>query len=321
MLNTVDNSSAAPTTSAGAGPDANPVRELTLSELRPYPRQCDFFDACTAAEDELLLADIQRHGLHVPIDVLPADNAAGLPGLTILDGHRRVQLVRQLHRETIPCCVRNDLMDKTATEIEATFLQLNLNRRHLSSLARARIALRLFELERRRDRNTIRAGEEREARDRVGRQIGMTGRHLARLWRVLRTPPGVQRAVDAVGLDCTLASRVAGLAASEQEQIAVELAAAQTRGEANAIVRRHLAVPQNAPQTPKSQLREMTRVLKASVLGLRGKIQDIPPAAIVRQRAVIWEAIDVLQSLARRGEKRRAELSIEELSNSGLHVR
>lgn len=70
------------------------IQCIAIAKLAPHPLQAAFYDPCTTAEDAALKKDLAANGQRDPIVVMPPGNAASLPGFTILDGHRRVELLR-----------------------------------------------------------------------------------------------------------------------------------------------------------------------------------------------------------------------------------
>ena len=119
------------------------------------------------------------------------------------------------------------LASATRTKIEAEFLRTNLERRQLDILAKARVALRYLEIERNRPRFKYATGPDVELRDRVGLLIGLSGRHLARVWRVLQTPVEIQNAVRAKKLPIVMAEKVSYLPPEKQNEIARRLPGAK----------------------------------------------------------------------------------------------
>lgn len=68
---------------------------------------------------------------------------------------------------------------------------------------------------------------EGEARDRVGRLVGKSGRHLQRLFRVLLTPVPIQHAVRDGRLPMVMGEKVEGLPKNEQAKIAQRITAGE----------------------------------------------------------------------------------------------
>src|SRR5206468_3804207 len=66
--------------------------------------------------------------------------------------------------------------------------------------------------------------KEGDLRDRIGKLVGRSGRHVQRLLNLLELPMPIQRAVSAKRLSIVLGDRVAGLDVELQKQIAGEIA-------------------------------------------------------------------------------------------------
>lgn len=197
---------------------ASKVESRELKRLIQFPLQESIFPECSGEDDIALDESIREHGLREPIHVLPK-NSAGYPENTILYGHRRRQSLLRLGMNKVDVIVQYDLADADAAAIEALFVDDNLARRQLSKLGKARAMLRLFEIERRRDPGALTVHEEREARDRVGKVIGMSGRNAQRYLNILKSPVAVQQAFESDLLTLTEAGRIASLPESEQQNI------------------------------------------------------------------------------------------------------
>jgi ParB-like chromosome segregation protein Spo0J len=159
-------------------------------------------------ELKALAEDIRRNGLRNPPEVLPK-NRAGYPPDTLVAGHMRAKALLLNGETEVEVIVKYDLADADEATIEKCFLEDNLNRRHMDMLSKARVALRRFEIEKKRPRGGLRPFEEREARDRVGKATRTGGRNLSRYFRVLKTPPEVQNAFRAGKLALVVAEKVA----------------------------------------------------------------------------------------------------------------
>jgi ParB-like chromosome segregation protein Spo0J len=193
----------------------------------PFPGQQEFFGDTSEDRLQALADDIKQFGLKDSIQILPA-NQAGYPPNTIIGGHRRTKALLLNGVKKKKVIVRYDLADADSSAIELEFIRDNDDRRNLDKLAEARVALRRFEIERGRDRGKLRDSEVEEARDRVGKSIGMCGRNVQRYWRVLMTPIEVQKAFQAGQLSLVDAGQVAGLSAKTQTEIACRIRAGGT---------------------------------------------------------------------------------------------
>jgi ParB/RepB/Spo0J family partition protein len=182
-----------------------------LDNLVPHTLQPDYFDELSEADLKLLADDIRKNGLQQPIEILP-ENVGGYAVNTIVSGHQRRRALKLLGETVAEVVVRYDLAGPTSDEIEKAFLSANLARRQLDTLAKARSVLRLFELEKGRAREEkLWPLDQREARDRIGHAIGLSGRTLSRYFRVLATPREVQDAFRRGKVSLVAAEKVADL--------------------------------------------------------------------------------------------------------------
>lgn len=180
-----------------------------LRDLRPHPKQAYFFPDLHDEKLQALADDISRNGLQNPIEILP-QNQAGLPINTILRGHQRRRALELMGLKETEVKVCYHLATASDAEIEIYFIDDNDNRRHHDPLAMARIALARYEIEKKHPHGQRFCGpdKEQEARDRVGRAIGMSGRNLQRYFQVLRTPIAIQHAFQEKKLSLELAGWV-----------------------------------------------------------------------------------------------------------------
>lgn len=172
-------------------PQAPPKEEVRkLKDLVEHPLQPLYNDGLSGQAFKEFARDV-KGGLRDKIQVLPA-NKAGLPANTILDGHKR-KLALEHNGETFATViVRYDLAEADALTLELKFLKFNMHREHRDTLLQARTALRIYEIEKKRPRGELKWYEEGEARNRVGKTTGMSGRNLSRYFRLLKTHIEVQ---------------------------------------------------------------------------------------------------------------------------------
>ncbi len=283
---------------AKAKPDKPQRRRLKLTQLMPYALQTAHSPTTSEEEDEQLLADLRDNGQRDPILVVPAK---GRPGrFVILDGHRRVAAFKSLGLKQIWAVVRMDLARAGAAAVEAEFLRIANNRRHLNKLDRARNVLRLFELEKGRPRNSVRLSEEEgEARDRVGRVLGVSGRHLQRLFRVLLAPLPVQDAVRDRRLPMVVGEQVEGLPDEQQAEIARRIEA----GEDPKTVVQNYCRGNKRCRKPRDGVVALVRSLKRAAYDLDGRIAQLHPALVTsfvphleHGRRLIEELLDHIRS-------------------------
>ncbi len=258
-----------------------------IDDLKPFPSQPLFYGEESQADDDALKQRL-RNGQTERIPIMPFPNRAELPENTMLDGHRRTQLWKKIGTQQIKVVVRGDLADADFASVEAEFLQYNVNRRQLHQIDKARIAKRLFEIEKGRSRGALRSWEDAEARDRVGKVIGMGGRELQRYWRLLKTPLEVQNAVRKNLLPLTLGERVAGLKKEQQERIAEQIREiTSVKSEDREVLREQKKQNKNmieehlASNSPGIDIqRRRLRAILQAVENLDGHIDEIPRRAV-----------------------------------------
>jgi len=222
-----------------------------IDDLKPFPLQSMFYGQESKADDDHLEQAL-RAGQTERIPIMPSVNLAGLPKNTMLDGHRRWQLWKKIGTKQIKVVVRHDLADADFDTVEAEFLTFNFNRRQLHAIDKARIAKRLFEIEKGRSRGGLHPSEDAEARERVGKVIGLCGRELQRYLRLLQTPIEVQNAVRNKHLPLTLAEKVERLTKEQQAELVERITAI-------------LAIEAENPHARRQQKAELKNVVKAYV--------------------------------------------------------
>lgn len=121
--------------------------KLSPQDLIDFPEQAAIFAPASEAETERLRNSMGQTGQRDPIVVLPPDNKAGIPGDTILDGHRRRDAALSLEWSTVDVVIRHDLADVDYQEVADAFLDFNSNRRQLDPLDQAVVLVRRHEIE------------------------------------------------------------------------------------------------------------------------------------------------------------------------------
>jgi hypothetical protein len=203
---------------AAATGDPTPPRERRiepwpLDRLQPHSQQAVLFHDLDGPDFDVFVASMKR-GLDVPIEITP-------DGI-IIDGHQRVRAARELGWTQITVWIRDDLAGNQAS-IDHRHVRANLNRRQLDRLDRARLAMKLFELERGRRRSSLTESDREELRDWVGRQIGLSGRNAQRYINIVDTPMVVQKAFSLGRLPLVEADKFSRLDRPTQQRIAKEI--------------------------------------------------------------------------------------------------
>lgn len=242
-----------------------------LTALKDHPLQADYFGGLPDYNLRLLAEDIRTNGLRNPIEIMPPKNRAGLPAGTIIKGHQRKRAQELNEATETAVLVRYDLVDVDATTVEVIFMEDDDQRRHDDPLTKARIALRKFEIERKRPRGGLRPWEKAEARDRVGEAIGMSGRNLQRYFSIVQGPPAVEKAYRSKQLTLVEAARIGCMPAKDQEHIAARIEAGETPKAVLASYQRQQKQGDNANQ----ELRRLLRAHTRCQTELAGRISDL----------------------------------------------
>ena len=181
------------------------IENWPLCKLQPHPSQAAVFNDLDDEAIKALAADMEANGLIHAVEVLPDG--------TIVCGHQRVRAAKLLGWEEIRCWIREDLEKKGKHAVEVRLIEDNLNRRQLGPLAKARAYRRLKELK-------PGSRGDGDLRDRLGKQLGCSGRTLDRLERLLDTPMEVQEAFDRRQISMAQASWIATLPKRDQQRFA-----------------------------------------------------------------------------------------------------
>jgi hypothetical protein len=262
-----------------------------LRDLHPFPAQAQFFDDLSDHDLAELAADIKRNGLRHPIELLP-QNKAGYTPNTILSGHQRDRALRLNGETETVALVRYDLAEADKESIERHFLEHNQHRRQQDVLATARVALRLFEIEKKRPVSKFWVTP--EARDRVGAVIGMSGRNLQRYLDVLRTPLEVQNALRNKNLSLVQAAKVASLVQTQQERIAGRIRAGE---EPKAVVAEFLPTANGRHVRLDHAMDAFARSLQRSLDDLDDRIASVPARLVKLHLPVLQQAAAALETL------------------------
>ena len=280
-------------------------KRLKLSQLKPYPLQAQTYTPTSQAEDERLLA-ILRTGHYDPLHVMPPKNAAGLPAYTLLDGHRRAGLLANLEMDEAEVVLRHDLAAADQATVNGIFYDFALGRRHSHPLDFARMILRKYEIEKGRRRGELMSWDESEARDRVGKAIGMSGRNLCRYFRVLLTPMEVQNAVRDGELSLVLGEKVSWLPKDQQAEIAGRIHGGE---KVEDVVRDYVASSSGRHQKPGDAFRAFVKHLEADLADLEGRTDKIYRKEIKEKLPLFARATNLLACLRREGKKKFVKLS------------
>lgn len=193
-----------------------PPKEIVkwkLADLTSHPRQDRLFRQVDDVELKKLAASLAV-AQEQPVEILPNG--------TILDGHQRVRAATLLGWQEIVVWVRRDLADDVAAS-NRRHIEANIQRRQLDPLDKVRLAKALLEDEKRRKLGQLLKAERDALRDRIGKDLGLSGRHVQRLLNVANAPMAVQRAFSEGKIGVVVAEKGSRLPKSAQTQIAQEI--------------------------------------------------------------------------------------------------
>jgi ParB family transcriptional regulator, chromosome partitioning protein len=266
-----------------------------LEDLRPHPRQSEYFCDLNGAKLEALIEDMRRNGLRNPIEILP-DN-------TIVCGHQRVRAARILGWSEIDAVI----IDETdPRKIETRLVEDNLSRRQLGPVGMARVYRAL----------KAAAGDQKNSggmgdlRDRVAKLIGnRSGRTLDRNLRLLEAPHEIQDAVEAGVLSRASADRVLSLSDTKREQVVKEIRAGGSA--AKAVLRALREESDGKDSRASSAYIDLLRSLRRTIPVLTSYRGKLAGGAIDSQQAALLldRSIRVLEKCAR--EERKAAKKTE----------
>jgi hypothetical protein len=270
-------------------PHAAKIENRRLDELMPNPLQAAYYPELNDYELAQLAEDIAHNGLKEKIEILP-DNV-------ILSGHQRHRALLRLGRaeQEQQVVVRYDLAAQGERAVEEAFLRANELRRHSDPLSRARVTLRLIELEKNRDPGEVTSEEDSLARDRVGQLLGMSGRNLARYLNLLKAPLAIQKAFQASELGLNAAAQVGALPDEEKDRIADRI----IQGEPAKTVVEEVLKARRSPRTVdhKHPWRKLQQALREAVRGLQGQEAAIATSLAAEDLAIVQQGHALLGKL------------------------
>lgn len=281
--------------------DSNPVIEIKIDDIHPYPKQPKFFDAdCSAAEDETLLHDLKVNGLRDPIVVVKCKSADGVEFYVALDGHRRLPLLKILGYKAVKAIVRKDLANASTSQIDLAFLAYNSQRRQLSKLAQIRIIREQMQLARISPRgiSTWSRSDKDALKRRVVDQMRVTERHTNRFLAVLDAPTIVQRMFDRDGtIGIVAASRVGRMSKPEQDDIAAQLEALDDPSQAGDVVEQAIRAKSPKQIRTCNALARFARDLERGISELSGRIAGVNRVDVLKHIAALRKGAGVINEL------------------------
>lgn len=252
-----------------------------VDTLGVHPRQDEIFGDCTEAELAGLVRSLQKHGLKHPIEILP--------DRTVVAGHQRLRAARRLGWKKIAVKVRSDLAAAGAAAVEAHLIADNLDRRHLTTLAKARCVTRLIELEQGRA-DGPRAVE--AMKDKVGERLGLSRRSVSRYVLLAAAPKPLQDACDAGHVSLSVACRAACLPRAALAGLVKAMLKADGRPAADKV---REALGDRGPDSGHHAYVRLLGAIRRELPKIASRPGDISPGRLTKSRAEVRDAIRVLQ--------------------------
>ena len=283
-----------PVSDAPDEPDGLRVLLVRLAKLLPHPSQKKYFGSFGGFEFETLKTDIAAKGQLVPIDVMPTNNAAGLAPYTIISGHTRTKILKELGKEKGRVRIRHDLADTSREEIDAMFLTDNIARRQLSKLARAKIALELYRLRLKTlEVNKSELLSREEIREEIAGIVGMKPRNMQRYFSLLEAPDAVHEAFEAGRITLVDGSRFILLDEDAQDAILEQLSADPKKkvkiGSANGSKGMH--------KKPNDAAAAFARALDKANADLEGRVELVGSTVVKRHKQSLLDGKALISCL------------------------
>jgi ParB/RepB/Spo0J family partition protein len=251
-----------------------------LAGLKDHPKQRAMFGD-VAEEIADLAADMRKNGLKVPVEVLPDG--------TIVCGHQRVRAARMLGWDEIDVVVRADLADEAA--VEECFIADNLNRRHLTPLARARCIARLLQIESRGGRSSK---LREQTKEQIARRLNLSARSVNRYLLVLEAPEAVQHAFDRGGLTLVRAGKLGMLGHYDKRRFSKRVEAGE---DVLALVDEYLGGRGPAEEITRAYKR-LLGAIQREAPALDGRAGELSPGQVRALLPAVRQAQGVLARLA-----------------------
>jgi len=188
-----------------------------LADLVDFPRQHEIYPPLSEHEEELFADDVRANGLRERIDIV-GPNAAGINPNTILDGHRRAAALARIGEAMAPIRILQDFKETDWPTLLISFIGINTNRRHLSTLGKARCFSTIYLGDK--SLHDLPPNEEHELVSFLTGPLEMGLKNARRYVRLLRCPIELQQAVEAGEVGMAMAQQVALLSEEEHLEIA-----------------------------------------------------------------------------------------------------
>ncbi len=183
------------------------VNYVKIDKLKPHPKNIEFFKQMDGEDWDRFLKDIKINGIRDPLKITKDG--------TIIGGEQRWRASNELGLDEVPV-VYHDVNEDDALTL---LLMDNLNRRHLSSIEKAKIAQALKDQWEIKNGNNEHNNKSGKSVDDIAEVIGESKRTTQRLLKLNELIPQFQELVASGKLKQTSAEALAHLSKDEQEAL------------------------------------------------------------------------------------------------------
>ena len=194
------------------------IARWELTRFKEHPAQQLYIRPLDEEALAALALDMAAKGaLDHPVEALPDG--------TLLDGHQRLVAAKALEWKSLPTLVRHDLAGDPAAA-ERRLLEVNMLRKQLDPIDRARLAMRIMELDKGEPAGGLPDWRVSELDDHIATSLGVCRRHAKRLRKIVTCASiDVQAAISAGRLPILVAEKLAYLAPEDKARFDAEVAA------------------------------------------------------------------------------------------------
>lgn len=190
------------------------MQQLNINELKPHPRNNEFFDDMTGDAWEAFKESIKTSGIIEPIVVAP--------DMTIISGHQRYKAAKELGIKMIPIRIREDLIDEDKKL--KVLLAANFGRSKNDDAKQRKVAVeyvRLCGYKNGENQWGCQVGTPKLSIEEIAKQLGTSKRDLQRALSIERNlTESMKELLDTGVISKTVASDViTSLSKDEQEEL------------------------------------------------------------------------------------------------------
>lgn len=195
------------------------MQQLNINELKPHPRNNEFFDDMTGDAWEAFKESIKTSGIIEPI-VVTKD-------MTIISGHQRYKAAKELGIKMIPIRIREDLIDEDKKL--KVLLAANFGRSKNDDAKQRKVAVEYVrlcgykngEIGKNRSQLSQSGNPEKLTLDQIANQLGTSNTNLTRALSIERNlTESMKELLDTGVISKTVASDViTSLSKDEQEEL------------------------------------------------------------------------------------------------------